>query len=211
IVYKRIGRGRSSNSVARYCAVTFIPRPLKPILLIMKFFLSLFATLALIYLLDRSWSVGDTRIPPLGKFLEPMNGFWQNVEPRRFIGPKDLRVNGLKDKVTVLYDSLLIPHIFANNEDDLYMAQGFITAMHRLWQMEFQTHAAAGRVSEIVASDAVLNFDRRQRRLGMVFGARQALKAMEEHPAVVQYTKGVNLFIESLDYNSLPFEYKLLN
>src|SRR5690606_37653864 len=99
----------------------------------------------------------------------------------------------------------------AQNNEDLYLAQGYITAMHRLWQMEFQTHAAAGRVSEIVSSDAVLNFDRRQRRLGMVYGARQALKAMEEHPAVVQYTKGVNLFIESLDYNSLPFEYKLLN
>src|SRR5690606_32260546 len=218
IVYKRIGRGRSSNSVARYCAVTFIPRPLKPILLIMKFFLSLFATLALIYLLDRSWSVGDTRIPPLGKFLEPMNGFWQNVEPRRFIGPKDLRVNGLKDKVTVLYDSLLIPHIFANNEDDLYMAQGFVTAMHRLWQMEFQTLAAAGRLSSILGpgpGNAILEYDRRQRRLGVTFAAENAVVMMTRDPVqkkmMENYTEGINRYIRSLSYKDLPLEYKLLD
>ncbi len=176
-----------------------------------KFFASLAISAALILLMDRGWTIGSVSIPPLGKFLDPFHGFWQNIEPTGYQGKKQLGIPGLKAPVSVVYDSLLIPHIFAQNNDDLYLAQGYITAMHRLWQMEFQTHAAAGRVSEIVASDAVLNFDRRQRRLGMVFGARQALKAMEEHPAVVQYTKGVNLFIESLDYNSLPFEYKLLN
>ncbi len=176
-----------------------------------KFFASLAISAALILLMDRGWSIGSVSIPPLGKFLDPFHGFWQNIEPTGYQGKKQLGIPGLKAPVSVVYDSLLIPHIFAQNNDDLYLAQGYITAMHRLWQMEFQTHAAAGRVSEIVSSDAVLNFDRRQRRLGMVYGAHQALKSMEEHPAVVQYTKGVNLFIESLDYNSLPFEYKLLN
>jgi penicillin amidase len=176
-----------------------------------KFFTGLAVTLLLIYTLNTGWTIGSISIPPLGKFLDPFHGFWQSLEPRGYQGKKQLAIPGLKEPVSVVYDSLLIPHIFARNNDDLYLAQGYITAMHRLWQMEFQTHAAAGRVSEIVASDAVLDYDRRQRRLGMVYGAEQALKSMDNHPAIIQYTKGVNRFIASLDYNSLPIEYKLLN
>ena len=176
-----------------------------------KFFTGLATTVLLIYVMNRGWTIGTISVPPLGKFLDPFHGFWQNIEPRGYQGKKQLAIPGLKAPVSVVYDSLLIPHIFASNNDDLYLAQGYITAMHRLWQMEFQTHAAAGRVSEIVASDAVLNYDRRQRRLGMVYGAEQTLKTMESHPAIAQYTKGVNHFIHYLDYRSLPFEYKLLN
>lgn len=176
-----------------------------------KFLTSLAITLLLIFAMDRGWTIGTISVPPLGKFVDPFHGFWQNLEPTGYQGKKQLVLPGLKEPVSIVYDSLLVPHIFANNNDDLYLAQGYITAMHRLWQMEFQTHAAAGRVSEIVASDAVLNYDRRQRRLGMVYGARQAVISMAEHQAVTQYTKGVNLFIESLTYEDLPFEYKLLN
>ena len=176
-----------------------------------KFVTSLGIALLLVYLLNEGWTFGNASIPPLGKFLDPFHGFWQNVEPAGYQGKKQLMIPGLKEPVTVVYDSLLIPHVFARNNDDLYLAQGYVTAMHRLWQMEFQTHAAAGRVSEIVAGDAVLDYDRRQRRLGMVYGAQQALASMRNHPAVIQYTKGVNLFIQTLGYNNLPFEYKLLN
>ncbi len=176
-----------------------------------RFLLSLAAVLLLIYVMDRGWSIGNVSIPPLGRFLDPYHGFWQNIEPSGYQGKKQLDIPGLKAPVSVVYDSVLIPHIFARNNDDLYLAQGYITAMHRLWQMEFQTHAAAGRLSEIVSGEAVLNYDRRQRRLGMVYGAQQALPAMEAHPAVIQYTKGINAYIESLQYEDLPFEYKLLN
>ena len=176
-----------------------------------KFFASLAATVLLIYVMDRGWTIGSVSIPPLGKFLDPFTGFWHNLEPTGYQGKKQLIIPGLREPVTVVYDSLLVPHIFARNNDDLYLAQGYVTASHRLWQMEFQTHAAAGRVSEIVASDAILNYDRRQRRLGMVYGAEQTLKSMDEHQAIIQYTKGVNHFIKSLNYANLPFEYKLLN
>ena len=176
-----------------------------------KFFTGLAITVLLIFLLNRGWTIGSISIPPLGKFLDPFHGFWQNIEPKGYQGKKQLSIPGLREPVTVVYDSLLIPHIFAKNNDDLYLAQGYITAQHRLWQMEFQTHAAAGRISEIVASEAILNYDRRQRRLGMVYGAEQALKSMEKHPAIVQYTRGVNQFIATLNYEQLPFEYKLLN
>src|SRR5688572_5501078 len=96
-----------------------------------RFFVSLAFTLVLIFLLNNSWQLGATRIPPLGKFLDPFHGFWQNIEAKDFVGPKELKITGLKDKVSIVYDSLLIPHIFANNDEDLYLAQGYVTAQHR--------------------------------------------------------------------------------
>jgi len=173
---------------------------------------SLVITLLLTYALNRSWNFG-TPIPPLGKFLDPFHGFWHNAETGA-AQDGNLDIAGLKEKVTVVYDSARIPHIFANNDEDLYFAQGYITAIDRLWQMEFQTHAAAGRVSEILGARA-LDYDRRQRRLGMVFGAQNGLASMEKDPVskatVDAYTAGINAYVASLSYEDYPFEYKLLD
>jgi penicillin G amidase len=180
-----------------------------------KFLFSIIITGTLVFLLDNSWSVGGSPLPPLGRFLDPFHGFWQNVEKEDQAGAKEFQIDGLKAPVKVVFDSLMIPHIFAENDDDLYFTQGYVTAMHRLWQMEFQTHAAAGRVSEILSGEAILNYDRRQRRLGMVYGAKQALAYMEKDPVIgkviEQYTNGINRYIASLEYENLPLEYKLLD
>jgi penicillin amidase len=175
---------------------------------IVKIGISLLITLSLVYALNRNWG----SVPPLGKFLDPFGGFWQNAE-----GPiaenQELNIPGLQEEVTVYYDSMMIPHVFAKNEDDLFMAQGYITASHRLWQMEFQTHAGAGRISEIIGA-AALDFDRTQRRLGMTYASENALQLMEKDPIakrmVENYTAGINAYINTLDDASLPFEYKLL-
>jgi len=179
---------------------------------IVKVSISALITLGLVYFLNTTWNFGQP-IPALGKFMDPFHGVWQNAETKDHRN-EELKLTGLKDVVVVLYDSAMIPHIYATNNNDLYMAQGYVTARHRLWQMEFQTHAAAGRISEIIGS-AALDYDRRQRRLGMVAGAEQALKAAEKNPealAMIEaYTNGVNQYIESLDEEDLPLEYKLLN
>ncbi len=185
---------------------------------LVKLSISTIITLSLIWLLNNSQQMGGTRIPPLGKFLDPFHGFWQNIEPKEQTLSTNLAIEGLTDSVSIYFDSLLIPHIFANTDADLYLAQGYITAIHRLWQMEFQTHAAAGRVSEIIgagANNAVLNYDRGQRRLGMVYAATSGLAGMvgdtASKLAVEKYTDGVNQYIASLSYKNLPFEYKLLD
>ena len=177
-----------------------------------KFVISLLLTVTLVWALNRSWDFGDP-IPPLGKFLDPIHGFWANAE---LSGSPDQQLDlpGLKGEVSVVYDSLLIPHLFAENDDDLYRVMGYVTAQHRLWQMEFQTHAAAGRVSEIIG-DVALDFDRNQRRKGMVFAAENSAKAHSEDSIVSkvyqQYTEGVNAYISSLSYGDYPIEYKLLD
>ena len=185
---------------------------------IIKFILSLTITFALIYIFDNRWVIGGNPLPPLGKFLDPFHGFWQNIESSENPESITLEIPGVKDQVTVVYDSLDIPHIFANNDEDLYYAQGYVTAAQRLWQMEFQTHAAAGRVSEITGegkNGVILNYDRSQRRLGMVYGAENTLTMLNQDALskmmVEQYSNGVNAYINSLEYKKLPFEYKLLN
>jgi penicillin amidase len=178
---------------------------------LVKVGVSLIITVGLVYCLNRGWNFGSP-IPPLGKFLNPFEGFWQNAETKK-IPDETLNLTGLKAEVIIRYDSLLIPHIYAQNDDDLYLAQGYITARNRLWQMEFQTHAAAGRISEIIG-DAALDYDRTQRRRGMVYAAENALQAMEADPVaarmVSSYTQGINQYIQSLRYKDLPLEYKLL-
>ncbi|WP_299522062.1 penicillin acylase family protein [Winogradskyella sp.] len=174
-----------------------------------KLLLSLVLTIGIFYALNTKFGT----IPPLGKFLNPTSGIWQNETDETITG--DIAIPGLKDKVTVHYDEYMIPHVFAQNEHDLYKAQGYLTAKHRLWQLEFQTHAAAGRLSEIFGEGA-LNYDRTERRRGMGYGADNAIKYMEQYDTetlsyVQDYADGVNAYIDQLDSKDYPVEYKLLD
>jgi penicillin amidase len=170
-------------------------------------------TIAWCYFLANRWVIQGSPVPPLGKFLDPFQGFWENAENESFPYETDLVLPQLTTPVTVSYDAYGIPHIFAENLPDLFRAQGYIMAQHRLWQMEFQTHAAAGRVSEIIGEGAI-NFDRMQRRKGMLLGAHQSFDTLMKDPEMAEYlnaySEGANAYIQSLDYADLPVEYKLL-
>jgi len=168
--------------------------------------ISLTITIALIYTLNTK--IGP--VPSLGKFLDPVSGFWANAKSTPDIREK-LEIPGLSKPVQVIYDELLIPHIFAQTDADLMLAQGYIHARHRLWQMEFQTHAAAGRLSEVFG-DALIEYDRGQRRKGMVFGAEALIGGMSDKFINLssKYTEGVNEYISHLSFADFPFEYKLL-
>ena len=153
-------------------------------------------------------------LPPLLKFLNPFAGFWQNAESNMVSANKKIALRGAKDKIDILFDDRMIPHIFAKNDHDVYYAQGYVTAMHRLWQMDFQTRFAAGRIAEVVGKKAI-EVDRYQRRMGMVYGAENSLKGMMEDPKaremILAYTEGINDYIHSLSSANLPLEYKLLD
>jgi penicillin amidase len=172
----------------------------------------LLLTLCVTYGLSNSWGT----IPPFGKLLSPFHGFWQNAEAPDSGEPTEemLQIPGLEKEVKVVYDEMGIPHIFAENDHDLYVAQGYLTAKDRLWQMEFQTHFAGGRISEIVGEKGLAS-DQFQRRMGSVYGAEQSFEGMKSDPkskvALEAYSDGVNAYINSLDERNLPLEYKLLN
>jgi len=175
------------------------------------------AVLALAAAIALTWTLNTKHgdIPPFGKLLSPYRGFWQNGEaPSDFPGQQTLALTGLQQPVTVRYDDRRVPHVFAQNDHDLYFAQGYLTARDRLWQMEFQTHVAAGRLAEIVGP-ARLETDRFFRRMGLPFGAANSLKAMMADPTtrtvLESYSAGVNAYIGQLTPATLPFEYKLLD
>lgn len=173
-----------------------------------KLIITLVLTLVVFYCLNTK--LGS--IPPIGKFLDPAKGVWQNDTTEDISG--NVNITGLSAPVTIHYDEHLIPHIFAQNNTDLYKAQGYVTAKHRLWQLEFQTYAAAGRLSEIIGEGAT-NYDREQRRRGMVYGAEQSIEKIKENPEILSYLEayrdGVNSYINTLDDESIPLEYKLLD
>ncbi len=150
---------------------------------------------------------------PLGKLMAPQSGVWQNAEPVNENFSADLSFPQVKGNVNVYFDDRLVPHVFAEQDNDAYFVQGYLHAKFRLWQMEFQTHAAAGRISELIGKKG-LDFDRDKRRLGMVFAAENSLKEVEKDRATLaecdNYTAGVNAYIESLNQSGLPIEYKLL-
>jgi penicillin amidase len=175
-----------------------------------KFLLSISLTVALIYLLNSKHGIA----PPFAKFLDPFNGFWQNAENVKSFTDVSYKLEGLKEEVKVFFDDRLVPHIFAKNDEDLYFMQGYITAKNRLWQMEIQTHNAAGRVSEVVGEKA-LESDRMQRRIGLGYGAEKAKEFIEKDEAsaklVRAYCNGVNAYIHSLSPKNYPVEYKLLD
>lgn len=176
-----------------------------------RFVLSFAITLALGITLNSKIK----EVPPLGKFLSPFHGFWQNAENEVISLNQEIDQTFLDDSVNVYFDELMIPHILAQSEKDLFFTQGFVTAYHRLWQMEFQLLAADGRISEIIG-DQALNFDRSQRRIGLKFGAQNSEEAFKkEEPEIYQlieaYSEGVNAYIQSLSYKDYPIEYKLLD
>ncbi|MGR3811696.1 penicillin acylase family protein [Jiulongibacter sp. NS-SX5] len=161
----------------------------------------------LLYLLGNSFGT----IPPIGKLFSPFTGFWQNTKTKDL---DDLKLPGLKDEIEIKIDKNRVPHIFANNNQDLYYAQGYLLAKDRLWQMEFYTLVSSGRLTEVVG-DRALEYDRYNRRSGMAKAAEEIIARLDEAPTVKQeleaYAAGVNDYINSLHEKDLPIEYKILN
>lgn len=121
-----------------------------------------------------------------------------------------LHVQGLHETVEILTDIYGVPHIYAQNEDDLYFAQGYIHAQERLWQMELNRRLGAGRLSEIFGSISI-ETDRFCRRLGMHRSAAMDAEQLPAHSkrVVESYAQGVNTFIER-NQSKLPVEFTIL-
>jgi len=166
-------------------------------------------TIALIWLLDHP--IGT--LPALGRLLDPVNGALAAAESVDEDFNKNLKLEALQAPVSIWLEDRLVPHVRAQNDHDLYYTQGYLHAYFRLWQMDMQTRAAGGRISEVAGPKAI-TFDRGQRRKGMSWGAGRSLEAMEHDPRTKTmldaYRDGINAYIHSLDYRSLPIEYKLM-
>ncbi|MCF6352616.1 MAG: penicillin acylase family protein [Cyclobacteriaceae bacterium] len=123
----------------------------------------------------------------------------------------ELTIEGLKDKVEVKYDTYGIPHIYATNETDAYMALGYVHAQERLFQMEMIRRVATGTLSEILGSD-LLDVDKLFRTLGIGEKSKEFAKQFNASsngykPAVEAYFKGINSFIKN---GATPIEFTII-
>ena len=153
-------------------------------------------------------------MPPLGPLLHPTAGIWAVAAERDFPRTLATHIPGMRDSVRVVFDDRAVPHIFATNPEDAFRALGYVVARSRLFQLELQWRATAGRLSEMLGKD-VLRFDESQRALGLAWSAQRdwarrdttdpAIKAIEA------YAQGVNARIAEINRHNLPLEYRLID
>ncbi|PCJ64581.1 MAG: penicillin acylase family protein [Bacteroidetes bacterium] len=176
--------------------------------------ITLLIGLFFVYVLNTQQKIGDKPIPPLGKLLNPYSGVWQNSEDSSDYEDFNLKCTHVKEEVKIIFDDRMVPHIYAQNLQDAMFAQGYVEAYHRLFQMDISTRSPDGRLSEILGEN-LLDYDKKQRRLGLSYAADNAVKGWNKFPEELKnvdaYSAGVNHFISNLKPKDYPMEYKLLD
>jgi len=136
-------------------------------------------------------------------------GFWFVRRPWPQV-KGEINVQGLSTPVKVIRDEWGVPHIYAENERDLFFAQGYVHAQDRLWQMEFNRRVGSGTLSAALG-EATLDTDRFLRTLGLRRAAEKDLALMDEETrAILQaYADGVNAYVDT-HRGRLPLEFTIL-
>ncbi|MCH7919746.1 MAG: penicillin acylase family protein [Planctomycetes bacterium] len=129
------------------------------------------------------------------------------------IGEETLAVPGLSKSVQIIKDKWGISHIYAEDERDLFFAQGFNAARDRLFQLEIWRRQATGTVAEILGPREL------KRDIGtrlFMFRGDMDQEMNHYHPRgsdiITSFVKGVNAYIERTgrDPDLLPLEFELL-
>jgi penicillin amidase len=140
-------------------------------------------------------------------------GFWVYSIARSALPQLDghLQLPGLSSRVTVTRDAHGFPTIDSANLDDLFFAQGYVTASDRLFQMDATRRFAAGELAEVIG-ESQLEHDRQQRILGLCVAAKKIVEiaSPDDRRRFDAYARGVNAYIES-HRDRLPLEFRLLH
>ncbi|HKL38585.1 MAG TPA: penicillin acylase family protein [Bacteroidales bacterium] len=123
---------------------------------------------------------------------------------------EDVRLKGIRQDVKVFRDSAAVPHVYAGNTHDLYMATGYLMAQDRLWQMDLLRRVTQGRLSEIFGKQ-MLEDDVIMRSLRIPHKSRQVLNRSDQQviDALRAFAAGVNTYIDQHS-EDLPPEFALL-
>jgi penicillin amidase len=164
--------------------------------------------LALIFLI-----VTSPILNTLMTLLNPVTGIYSSANP---LIQNQYLIKGLKEEVKIIIDSRGVPHIYANNDKDLFFAIGFMHAKDRLWQMDIQRRAAEGRLAEIIGKSALKN-DIIMRTIGLWRAAIITANYIKENylqywELYQAYADGVNAYIDiAVKNNNLPLMFRLLD
>jgi len=154
--------------------------------------------------------------------------FWFYSTARRSLAQLDgsIALSGLQAKVYVVRDEHGVPHLNASSLEDLFFAQGYVTAQDRLWQMDVTRRAVGGEMSEIFPASSGppqrstltprprkswVDYDKQQRIMRLrAVAERVAVQLPARDRAFFEaYAKGVNAYIEQ-HRDNLPIEFRIL-
>jgi len=140
----------------------------------------------------------------------------------------EINAPGLSGKVDVYRDRHGVPHIFADNEEDLFFAAGYVQAQDRLFEMVLMRAMAQGRIAELLGDIrmpgmkimgmpfSTVEMDKSQRIMGMKYlGDVGEVLLKERDPEIYNqldsFCKGINYYIESHpEFEDLPLELQVL-
>ena len=162
-------------------------------------------------------TVFSALLRPFVRFLD--RGSFPNYKGR-------LRLNGLREPVKICWGPYGIPHVYASNDEDLFLAQGYLHAQERLWQMDMSRRFLSGRLAEIFGNFPIpwqelssqfrgqssVDFDYFMRLTGIHHTAMRslALASEQEHRRLEAYSRGVNRYVEQCG-RRLPWEFRVLH
>ncbi|MGM0687879.1 MAG: penicillin acylase family protein, partial [Promethearchaeati archaeon] len=149
--------------------------------------------------------------------LQPIGGIFDVGLGLNEASEETIRIDGIRNEVTILIDQYGVPHIYAQSSEDAYFALGYMHAKDRLFQMVMQKYLAAGRLSELVGA-AGSNSDKIYRTIGLERTARKTLNWFLENAdrnPDVDYAlrvmdaqvKGINAFMKSMTSATKPVEF----
>jgi penicillin amidase len=124
----------------------------------------------------------------------------------------EVAIAGLGAGVEVVRDDMGVAHIYAANPHDLFVAQGYVHAQERFWQMDVWRHIGSGRLSEVFG-DSQVETDTFLRTMGWhdVATAQYAAAAPDDRAVMDAYAEGVNAYLASRSPAELSFEYTVLD
>ncbi|MEU6298391.1 penicillin acylase family protein [Streptomyces erythrochromogenes] len=123
-----------------------------------------------------------------------------------------LDVPGLKGTVDVKRDANGIPQLYADSDDDLFRAQGFVHAQDRFWEMDVRRHMTSGRLSEMFGAGQV-ETDAFLRTLGWRQVAQEEYDtklSAETKKNLQSYADGVNAYLKGKSGKTLSVEHAAL-
>lgn len=120
-------------------------------------------------------------------------------------------IPGLEKEVAVTRDEYGIPQITAETAHDLFLAQGYVQAQDRFWEMDFRRHVTSGRLSEMFGESQV-GTDSFIRTLGWRDVAEKEVEALDDTTAAYYeaYADGVNAYLDDHSGADISLEYAVL-
>ncbi len=154
--------------------------------------------------------------PVILQVVDPLSGPWTSTLLAEHPSGS-IKIEGLEDRVAIIYDSWGVPHIYARSEPDLAVALGFVEAYDRLFQMDLLRRLAQGRLSELFG-DLAYDSDVFYRIIGLRRAAEatwQEIKSVDEYSDVAalieSFVAGINSFISWAESNGMvPVEYSFV-